>query len=124
MLSSLSGCAYRMAAPLPPSRQRLHIIANTPERYTLHVQRSDYHVPADGRVVFDISMMHRGCSVYLFDRIPIRKVPDPTKERLISVLISGTPLRRLSMREFIKLPVDSEGYHGLPIAEAPSSRVQ
>ena len=117
-LSSLSGCAYRMAAPLLPSHQRLRIVANSPERFTVRVQSSDYHAEPDGQVSFDVAIRHRGCSVYLFDLIPISKVPDPEKEKVISVMISGTPIRRLSFGELSKLPVDSAGYHQLAISEA------
>jgi hypothetical protein len=112
---SLSGCAYRMAAPFLRSQQRLRIVANSPERYTVHVQASDYRAEADGRVSFDISMAHRGCSVYLFDRISIRRAPDPAKGKMISVMLSGRPVRRLSLLELSRLPVDSAGYHQLPI---------
>ena len=76
----LTGCAYRMAAPLVvQSKQRLRIVSDTPERFDVRVQSIDYHIPADGRLMFEIKMVHRGCSVYLFDRIPIRKVADPRK---------------------------------------------
>jgi hypothetical protein len=111
----LSGCAYRMAAPFLRSQQRIRIVANSPERYTVHVQTSDYRAEADGRVSFDISMAHRGCSVYLFDRIPIRRMPGSTREKVISVMLNGRPVRRLSLLELSRLPVDGAGYHQLPI---------
>jgi hypothetical protein len=117
-LSSLCGCAYRMAAPLLPSHQRLRILANSPERFSVRVQASDYRTEPDGHVSFDIATIHRGCSVYLFNFIPISRVPDPEKQKVISVMIGGEPIRRLSFGELSKLPVDGAGYHELPISDA------
>jgi len=122
----LAGCAYRMAAPLVTrSQQRLRIVADAPERYEVRVQSSDYHVPSDGRLMFKIQMVHRGCSVYLFDLIPLRKVADPAKEKIVSITLRGVPLRELSSRDLDKLQLDSEGYRQLFVSSgdaAPKNR--
>ena len=100
----LTGCAYRMAAPLVvQSKQRLRIVSDTPERFDVRVQSIDYRIPADGRLIFEIKMVHRGCSVYLFDRIPIRKVADPRKEKIVSIMLGGLSVKRLSFQELSKL---------------------
>ncbi|HEV3309478.1 MAG TPA: hypothetical protein VG815_03050 [Chloroflexota bacterium] len=118
VLGGLTGCAYRLAAPLVvTSPLRLRIISDTPERYNIGVQSSEHHVPSDGRVMFDIKMVHRGCSVYLFDRIPIRRVADPTKEKIVSILLGGMPVRRYSFQELSKLKADNEGYHQMPLSQ-------
>src|ERR1017187_1657155 len=103
-----SGCVYRLAPPAPPFQQRLRIIANAPERYTVRVQSNDYTVPADGLVVFKMGMA-QGCSVYLFNRIPIRGTPSPTKEKSISIMIGASLVQRLSIRDISTLPTDSDG---------------
>jgi hypothetical protein len=66
-------------------------------------------------VAFDVKMVHHGCSVYLFDRIPVKRVPDPAKEKIIYLMLAGTPVRRLSFSELSKLPADSEGHRELVI---------
>ena len=110
----LTGCVYRMAAPLVvQSQQRLRIVGDAPERYDVHVQSFDYHVPTDGRLLLEFKMVHRGCSVYLFDRIPVRRVADPAKEKVVSITLGAVSLRRLSFRDLSKLQTDSEGYHQL-----------
>ena len=111
-----TGCVYRLAPPMPPFQQRLRIIANAPERYTVRVQSSDYAVPADGRVVFNMGMTHRACSVYLFDRIPIRRVPSPTKEKSISIMLGASPVQRLSIHDIATLPTDSDGVPQFDVA--------
>lgn len=119
----LTGCAYRMAAPLVvQSKQRLRIVSETPERFDVRVQSIDYHLPADGRLMFEIKMVHRGCSVYLFDRIPIRKVADPRKEKIVSIMLGGLSVKRLSFQELSKLHTDSDGYHQLALPLASSTR--
>jgi hypothetical protein len=117
----LTGCAYRLMAPVLPSQQRLHIVASSPERYSVRVQDSfrarvsEYHVPADGRVRFDIPIMPRGCDVLVFG-IPISRAADPAKARLISIVAGQTTVEMLSMRDLDKLPVDAAGDQQLELA--------
>ena len=103
-----------MTAPLGVrDQQRLRLIAPFPGQYSLRAQSSDYRVPADGRVTFDIAMVHHFCSVYLFDSILIGKVPDPYKEQIITITQGSVTVRRLSMHEFQRLSADGTGYHEL-----------
>ena len=101
-------------APVRPTQQRLQIVANSPERYSVRVQASEYHVQADGHVSFDIPMMQRGCDVLVFG-IPISRAADSTKTKLISVVARGTTVEMLSLRDLSKLPVDGAGYHQLTV---------
>ena len=95
-------------------------MANSPDRYTVHVQLSDYHVPPDGRVLFQVSTVRTGCSIDLFG-IPIRIAPDASKQNPVSIMAGGAPVRLLSLRELSKLPLDSAGYHQLPISGRASA---
>ena len=119
----LTGCAYRMAPPLVlQSKQRLRIVSDAPERFDVRVQSTDYRLPSDGRLMFEIKMVHGGCSVYLFDRIPIRKVADPSKEKIVSIMLGGVSVKKLSFQELSKLQADSDGYHQLALSPASATQ--
>ena len=112
-----------MAAPLVvQSKQRLRIVSGTPERFDVRVQSIDYRLPSDGRLIFKIKMVHRGCSVYLFDRIPIRKVADPRKEKIVTITFGGVSIKKPSFQELSKLQMDSDGYHQLALSPASSTQ--
>ena|SRR5665811_337302 len=113
---SLTGCAYRMAAPLVQSSpERLRVVASAPENYYVLIRSKPHQLGPDGRITFDLQMIHRGCSVYLFDRIPIRRVPAPTKEKVVFVMIGKRTLAKLSVRDLSKLPLDSGGFRLLTL---------
>lgn len=65
---------------------------------------------ADGRVVFDVPRLPRGCDVYLFGVI---KTSDGSPEcnPAIHVLRGDKVLLRLSLQQLAQLPLDAEGYH-------------
>jgi hypothetical protein len=112
-----------MAAPLVVvSQQRMRIVTPSPESYKLQIRSSHYDVSVDGRVIFDISMFHRGCSVYLFDRIPLRRVADSTREKIITVSKGGIQVRRLSFQELSNLPLDKAGYHQLALSRGKAEK--
>lgn len=105
ILSSV-GCVYRLQAPSPPFPLRLRIVAPAPQSYTVRVQGTAYAVSPEGRVEFEAGGLGRGCSVYLFDRIPIRRVPDPTKAKMIFVLNGATQIAAFSLDDLARLPHD------------------
>jgi hypothetical protein len=105
---SIAGCAYRLQPPMPPFQQRLRIVAPAPQQYTVRVQSKDYSVPPEGRVDVKVGGLGRGCSVYLFDRIPIRRVPSPTKEKIISIMNGTAQIQAFSLHDLARLPHDSE----------------
>ena len=100
---------YRLMPPMLPTQQRLRILVNSPEQYSVRVQASDHRMGTDGRVSFDSPMMRAGCSVYLFDRIPISRAVDLSKAKLISIMTGGTTVETLSLRDLSKLPADNAG---------------
>jgi hypothetical protein len=99
----LRGCVYRLMPPVLPTQQRLGILVNSPEQYSVRVQASDHRVGTDGRASFDSPMMSAGCSVYLLDRIPISRPVDLSKAKLISIMTGGTTVEMLSLRDLSKL---------------------
>ena len=121
LLTSI-GCAYRLQPAMPPFHQRLRILANNASQYTVRIQGADYSVPPDGRLKFTVGGM-RGCSVYLFDRIPIRRVPSPTLAKVISIMSGTTQVQILSIHDIERLPRDSEGVPQLAISRVrPNSQ--
>jgi hypothetical protein len=109
------GCAYRLQPALPPLHQRVRILANNAQQYTVRIQGTDYSVPPDGRLEFTVGGM-RGCSVYLFDRIPIRRAPSPTKAKVILIMSGTAQIQNLSLHDLERLPHDSEGIPQIAIA--------
>ena len=69
----------------------------------------DYPVASDGRVTFDVPQLPRGCATYFLGV----KVSDSRSEdvQAIHLLRDGAVVRRLSLAQIDKLPVDAEGYH-------------
>jgi hypothetical protein len=121
LLLSGIGCAYRLQPAVPPFQQRLRIVAPSPQRYTVRVQSTDYSVSPEGHVEVKVGGLQRGCSVYLFDLIPIRRVPSPTKEKIISLMNGTAPIQTFSLHDLGKLPRDSEGVPQIAIPVARSN---
>ena len=114
---SSSGCVYRLQPAIPPSNHRLRIIADSPQRYSIHVLFYDYAVSQDGTVDFKWGGF-RGCSVYLVNTIPIRRVPNAAKEKNISVMLGPSVIRKLSLDEIAALPKDRESVPQLDLRAA------
>lgn len=116
---ALTGCAYRLSPPAPPSQHTLRIVAKAPELYTIYIQTKPYPVPADGKVAFNYGAMQSGCNVYLFDRILIKRAPDPFKGKGIALTIGGKTVKTFSLQEISHLPVDSAGNLELQVRNSP-----
>jgi hypothetical protein len=115
LILAVSGCAYRLQAPSPPSTHALRLIANSPEDYSIHVQGNVYPVAGDGTVAFKYPAFRRGCNVYLFDLVPIKSGEDPLKTKTISLTKNGRVLQTFSLSTITKLPEDSSGRHVLSL---------
>lgn len=110
-LMLLSGCALALRPYNTPSQQKLHIqTASTTNLVVCVTDTSRFPVSDDGRVVFVVPRLQRGCDAYLFGFIKVR---DGSPERLpaIHVLRGERTLRKLSLQKLGELPVDAEGYH-------------
>ncbi len=112
---TLAGCVYRLHVPFQPAQQRLKLLVRSPEQYSVRVWDKEFPVGADGNVLIEFPSIH-GCSVYLFDRIPISQPADPIKSKSIKVTTAGRTVKHLSGIELSKLPVDRFGAHLLEIA--------
>jgi hypothetical protein len=110
-----TGCAYSVHPYNSPSHQKIRVQSASPEHFVVRVtDTQDYPVAADGRVTFDVPHLPRGCAVYLFGAV---KVADSRSEdvRAIHLLSDGAVVRKLSLRQLGKLPVDSEGYRTISL---------
>ncbi|HYL82835.1 MAG TPA: hypothetical protein VE263_01270 [Candidatus Angelobacter sp.] len=117
---ALAGCAYRLPAVAPPSHGLIHIVANTPEQYSVQVNTGtvkQYEVPHDGRIAVEIPAYRPSCGVYLFNAIKVGGYSDPLNSWIVSVTRSGKMIRKQSLRVMEKSPTDEAGYHIVRIAK-------
>ena len=61
---------------------------------------------------FEVPSLQRGCDAYLFGALKVRD-GSPENVRAIHVIKNGKVVRKFSLSELGKLPVDCEGYHVL-----------
>jgi hypothetical protein len=125
-------CTYRLYAPLPPSEERLKILAKNPERYVLHIQErafpeensersnatrtrvfheTNYEIPSNGLVTIRIPAYRPDCGVYLFNWIKLGgSGNDALKLWEVTVLSGVQPVRVLSLEQVRDLPSDAAGF--------------
>jgi hypothetical protein len=109
----LAGCVYALRPYNTPSTQQLQLRTTAPTNYVVRVADAQtFPVAVDGRVTFDVPRLPRGCDTYLFGVV---KIADSSPENLsaIHVLRDGKIVRKLSLRQIERLPVDAEGSHVL-----------
>jgi hypothetical protein len=115
----LSGCAYRLLAPNPPSRQTIRLLTSTPQDYSLRVESGNnagaQAVGSDGRVTLTVPSLPRGCDVYLFNAIKVRSAESALDHKAIQIVRGPDIVKKLSLNDVAKLPQDSEGYRLLRI---------
>lgn len=111
----LSGCVYGLYPYNTPSQQKLVIQTPSPSTCVIQVSNAQtIPAAADGRVTIDIPRLPRGCDIYLFGMVKI-KDGNPENVRAVHVLRDGKVVRKLSLSELGRLPVDVEGYHILTL---------
>jgi hypothetical protein len=106
-----TACVNQLHPYNTPSQQKLRVQSPSPERYMVRVADiHDYPLSSDGHVTFDVPQLPRGCTVRLFGLVKVR---DTRSEdvRAIHVMRDGAVVRRLSLTDIARLPVDSAGYH-------------
>jgi hypothetical protein len=114
-LLALTGCVHALHPQNARSEQTLRIQASSSERYTVRVDGGqNYPVAQDGRATFEVPPLPRGCAVYLFGLV---KVSDsrPEDVRAIHVLRGTQVVRKLSLNQLVRLPVDTRGTHLLTL---------
>jgi hypothetical protein len=72
-------------------------------------------VPADGRVVLEVSGVRGTCSVYFLNRIKIRGSKLHTQT--LKVEREGALVRNIDLNELNRLPFDENAYRVLAIEE-------
>jgi hypothetical protein len=109
------GCAYRLKPYSQASQQKIRVKSALPHDYTVSVaDENTFQVPEDGRVIVDIPQLPRGCDVYLFEVVKIGD-GSPYNLRVIQLKQKNRVIRKLSLNDIAKLPVDKEGYHVLKV---------
>jgi len=114
LILQLSGCEYRLTAPVPLARQLILIDARNPEQYKLQMNAEDartFDVPPDGRLTLDVPPYRRSCGPYLFGVMNVGRGGDPLKNWTVSITRGGKTVRRLSLRSLLRLATDGAGYH-------------
>lgn len=107
----LAGCVYALRPYNQPSQEKIRVQSPVPQKYTLQVANTtNYPVAADGRVTIDVPQLQRGCATYLFGVVKV-KDGSPYNFPAIHLNISGRTIRKLSLNDLAKLPVDEQGYH-------------
>jgi len=92
----------------------LRIVAPVPQNIVVRVddgfgeKHKDYSVGSDGLVRFDVPSLPRGCAVRLFGAV---KIADSRSEdvRAIHLMKDNKIVRKLSLNDISKLPVDAHG---------------
>jgi hypothetical protein len=116
----LTGCAYRLPPITPASQELIHIVADAPEQYTVHVDTGtirDFDVPHDGRIKIGVPPYRLTCGVYLFDAIKVGGYADPLNDWIVSIALNGKTVHKQSLRATQKSPTDEAGYHVVRIAQ-------
>ena len=114
----LSGCSYALPAFTPSAAERVRVVAKSPRLLVVHVDvghRTDYPVPADGRLTVGIPAYRRGCSVYLFNEVKVSNGADPLKTWTMTVDSRGRIIRTLSLRQVSRLATDADGFRLLKV---------
>jgi hypothetical protein len=107
----LTGCVNALRPYNTPSQQKLDLQTATPTNCVIRVaDEQTFPVAADGRVTFDVPRLPRGCDTYLFGVV---KIADGSPENIQAIHVSknGKIVRKLSLSQLGRLPVDADGYH-------------
>ena len=66
-------------------------------------------MPADGRVVVNVPALERGSATYLFGLVKVKE-SSPYDVPAIHIRRGEHTIRKLSINDLAKLPVDEQGY--------------
>ena len=114
----LTGCiSFALLARNTPSQQAIRLLATAPENYSIRVDSgtsSTQAVGTDGRVTVSVPSLPRGCDVYFFN-IKVGGAESPFDQKVIQVVQGADIVKKLSLNDLTKLPIDSEGYRLLRI---------
>jgi hypothetical protein len=107
---ALSGCVYADGPYNEPSQERLKLESRSPQAYTVQVaNKVDIPVSADGRIILNVPRFQRAHKTYLFGVAKVRD-SSPEDTPAISLKKEGRTVRKFSLNDLKKLPMDSDGY--------------
>ncbi len=108
--AALCGCVHALKPYNQPSEEKLRIQTTNPQELVVQIdERAGTPVPADGRVVVNVPALERGCATYLFGVVKVKE-SSPYDVPAIQVRRGEHTIRKLSINELAKLPVDEQGY--------------
>ena len=110
----VSGCAKALLISNPPSQEKLRVVSANAEKYTITVgEKSVYPVPPDGRVTMEIPRLPSGDATYLVGV----KVASASSYDVPAIHLNkdGQTVRKMSLNDLAKLPVDEQGYRVLKV---------
>jgi len=116
----MQGCAYRLYAPSPPVSERIRIIGESPDRFSVRVNAgyvSDYPVPKDGRITVTIPGERPSCGVYFFNMIKVGGGNYRKQTSVITVTEGSKTVQEFSRKQLAALNTDSAGYRLLTISD-------
>ena len=111
-LIAVGGCVLALPLYNKPFEERLILVSESPSAYKVVIDESDLEpieVPADGRLLLRFPVLPRECSTYLLGvRIRDRSVES---RKLIHFVRNGIVVRRMSVKQLRRRPMDPLGYH-------------
>lgn len=108
--AAVCGCVHVSKPYNQPSEEKLRIQATNPQELVVQVdQRAGTPVPPDGRVIVNVPALERGCATYLFGVVKVKE-NSPYDVPAIQVRRGEHIIRKLSINDLAKLPVDEQGY--------------
>lgn len=113
----MSGCVYALGGHNETYPVKMRIDKPFPSDFRVLVasrEMKTYYFDEDGRVMFDIPSLGRGCRVYLLGCI---KVADygATAKRATYIFEDENVVRALSIDDIQRLPVEKDGFRYLKI---------
>jgi len=113
---ALAGCVLALPAYNQPFQEKVAVISPSPEAVQVRIdgsQQESIRVPADGRTIVQIPVLPRECSTYLL----VLRIKDRSVEarKLIEFVRDGGVVKKISVNDLRRLPVDPAGYHELKL---------
>ena len=108
---TITGCAIADGPYNPTSEEKVWIDTQTPQKYSIQVTNCpDSPVGVDGRVVLEIPHLKRTSTVYVLGLLPVYQT-SPYETAAICVKKGDQTVRKFSLNELKKLPLDDQGFH-------------
>ena len=106
---ALCGCVHVLRPYNRLSEQKVRVQSPNPQQYSVKVaDEAAVPIPADGRITIQVPRLERGCAVRIFGV----QIKDYSAYDLPAIRLNRgkRTVRRLSLNDLSKLPVDEQGY--------------